>query len=123
MTIHNIPNKPSLISTLTGLIPNEIISTINEITLSHKIASTLTIKFLLHLNQQIHKQIWIPYCTSRHQTQVSTPLPQIDSNIQFNTIPSTSHTMANTITKLDNWYPLWIKYQTPLLNIITNLLI
>ena len=57
MTIHNSSNKPSLITTLTGLIPNDIISTINETTLSYKLASTLTIKFLLHLNQQIYKQI------------------------------------------------------------------
>jgi hypothetical protein len=119
MILHSFANKLSLFSTLTGLIPTDIISTLSEITLSQKRASTLTIQFLLHLNQQIYKQLWIPYCTSRHQLQTLPTQSLLTPNIttplyQPNTIPS-------TISKLKVWYPEWIKYRTPINNIITNI--
>jgi hypothetical protein len=118
MTLHSFANKLSLSSTLTGLIPTDIISILNEITLSQKKATTLTIQFLLHLNQQIYKQLWIPYCTSRHQLQTTptqlSPISNITTPLhQLNTLP-------NTISKLKVWYPEWIKYHTPINNIITN---
>ena len=67
--IHQLPNQPSLLSTLSGLIPLDIISTLYELTTSSKSACSLTISLLLHINQQIYTNIWIPYCISRSQNQ------------------------------------------------------
>jgi len=118
MQNYNIPNSPSLTTTLSGLISYELIDSIKDITLSTKTATTLSIKFLLHLNQQIYTQIWIPYCTSR-------PQPSRQSQPT-----STSHTSQNLLTqhrlhsiaspKIETWYPKWIKYQMNPLIIITN---
>ena len=80
MSIHNEPDSPSLLSTLSGLVPYEMINLIKDITLSKKIATTLSIKFLLHLNQQIYLKTWIPYCIARSQLHSQIPLTIIDSN-------------------------------------------
>jgi hypothetical protein len=56
MSAHSIPNIPSILSTLSGLVPDEIISAISALT-PQKTATTLVIKFLLHLNQQIYHKI------------------------------------------------------------------
>jgi ribonuclease HI len=109
LQIHNTSNLPSLISTLSGLIPLDIIQTINNEIQSHKISTTLSIKFLLHLNNQLYTQIWIPYCISR--SQISSPQLQLTSFVT----PSSSHTIAlsnsQITTKIDTWYLEWIKYQ------------
>ena len=109
LQIHNISNIPSLISTLSGLIPFDIIQTINNEIQSYKIVTTLTIKFLLHLNHQLYTQIWISYCISRSQTS--------NSQLQLTSFvtPLSSHTIAlsnsQIATKIDTWYLEWIKYQ------------
>jgi len=115
MTIHNRSDVPSIFSTLTGLIPNKLIDTIANLS-SKKVATLLSIKFLLHLNQQIYHKIWIPYCISR-----STAQPP-NFNSLLNPIPSVSHILPfNSIhSKINSWYIQWIKYQTNPLYIITN---
>jgi ribonuclease HI len=115
---HNFSYKPSLTSTLTGLIPLEIILLLKEITESQKIATSLTIKLLLHLNKQIYTQIWIPYCISRSQiTTLPTPL----SSLPITNISQTSGLNLHLITrKITTWYPQWIEYQVHPSNIITQ---
>jgi len=115
MSIHNRSDVPSIFSTLTGLIPNELIDTIANLS-SKKVATTLSIKFLLHLNQQIYHKIWIPYCISRSIAQPS------NFNSLSNPVPSVSHILPfNSIrSKINSWYIQWIKYQTNPLYIITN---
>jgi hypothetical protein len=115
MTIHSIPDLPSIFSTLTGLIPNELIDIIANLS-SKKVAITLVIKFLLHLNQQIYHKIWIPYCISRSTAQ--TP----EYNTPSNAVSLSSHSLPlNSIRlKINSWYIQWIKYQTNPLYIITN---
>jgi hypothetical protein len=118
MTNHSLVDEPSLFSTLTGLIPFNIINTINEYIDSSKLSSTLAIKFLLHLNQQIHKHIWIPYCISRANNQ-----SQLNLTNPTNNHPNSSNSqpiLTKMSTKLTAWYPSWIKYQVPLTNIIHN---
>jgi ribonuclease HI len=115
---HNNSNKPSLISTLTGLIPLEIISLLKETTESEKIATSLTIKLLLHLNKQIYTQIWIPYCISRSQT---TTTPTLLSPTSFTNTTHTPVSYSSSITeKISTWYPQWIEYQVHSSNIITQ---
>ena len=116
MSVHNEPDSPSLLSTLSGLVPYEMINLIKDITLSKKIATTLSIKFLLHLNQQIYLKTWIPYCIARSQLHSQIPPTIIDSN-NFSSQQSLSPT---AIPKIETWYPKWIKYQISLLTIITN---
>ena len=105
----------SVFSTLSGLVLHEIISTILNL-LFKKLVTTLVIKFLLHLNQQIYHKIWIPYCISRSTSHPST----------FNSLLNlTSHSpqplFSNSIhSKIYSWYIQWIKYQTNLSYIITN---
>ena len=118
MTNHNLADEPSLFTTLTGLIPNNIIYTINNFIDSTKISTNFTIKFLLHLNQQIYKHIWIPYCISRSNSQPQLTLTHSTNN---HSNPSNStHTLDNMSSKLIAWYPAWIKYQAPLTDIISN---
>ena len=118
MTNHSLADEPSLFTTLTGLIPFNIIYTINNYIDSFKISTSLTIKFLLHLNQQIYKNIWIPYCTSRANSQLQTiPTHSISNNSNHS---NSSHTLSSMSSKLIAWYPEWVKYQVPLTNIILN---
>jgi ribonuclease HI len=118
MTNHSLADEPSLLSTLTGLIPFNIINTINEYVDSPKLSSSLTIKFLLHLNQQIHKNIWIPYCISRANNQSQLNLTNFTNN-QISS-PNSLPILSKMSTKLIAWYPAWVKYQVPLINIIFN---
>jgi ribonuclease HI len=118
MTNHNLADEPSLFTTLTGLIPNNIIHTINNFTDSTKISTNFTIKFLLHLNQQIYKHIWIPYCISRSDSQPQITLTHPTNNRSNPSNPT--HTLDNMSSKLIAWYPAWIKYQAPLTDIISN---
>ena len=55
--LHNFSYTPLLISTLSGLVPIDLISTIHNSSISYHTATTLSIKLLLYLNQQIYKQI------------------------------------------------------------------
>jgi len=55
--LHNFLHIPSLIFTLSGLVPIDLISTIHNASISYCTATTIFIKLLLHLNQQIYKQI------------------------------------------------------------------
>src|SRR5260364_245803 len=83
LQIHHSYNKPSLFSTLTGLIPLDIIHTLSEYTVSQKTARTLTIQLLLHINQLIYTNIWIPYCIDKsqnHQLHLQYPTPAISLN-------------------------------------------
>ena len=115
MTTHNIADLLSVFSTLSGLVPDEIIFTILNYS-SKKLATTLAIKFLIYLNQQLYHKIWIPYCISRSTTHLPT----------YNSLSnSTSHLfqslLSNSIhSKINSWYIQWIKYQTNLSYIITN---
>ena len=84
LQIHQLPNLPYLFFTLSGFIPLDIISTLYEFTLSSKSACSLTISLLLHINQQIYTNIWIPYCISRSQNQA----------IYSQTSPSLSNTFS-----------------------------
>jgi hypothetical protein len=115
MTTHNTVDLPSVFSTLSGLVPHEIISTISDLS-SKKLATTLVIKFLLHLNQQIYHKIWIPYCISRSISHPPT------FNLPLNSISySSQSSLSNSIhSKIYSWYIQWIKYQTNLSYIITN---
>src|SRR6185295_3742794 len=115
---HNVSNLTSLLSTLTGLVPYDLINLINDITLSTKTATTLSIKFLLYINQQIYSQIWILYCASR---------PQPSRQSQLTSTPHTSQNSSNqqilysiACPKIETWSPKWIKYQMNPLIIITN---
>ena len=115
MSSHNIPDLPSIFSTLSGLVPNEIITIVTDLS-STKISITLITKFLLHLNQQIYHKIWISYCISRSIIHLPT------SNLSFNSTSQLVQTPSlNTISsKINSWYIQWIKYQTNLSYIITN---
>jgi ribonuclease HI len=115
MSSHSIPDLPSILSTLSGLVPNEIITIVADLS-STKISITLITKFLLHLNQQIYHKIWIPYCISR--STIHLPI----SNLSFNSPSQLVQTPSlNTISsKINSWYIQWIKYQTNLSHIITN---
>jgi len=115
--LHNFSHLPSLISTLSGLVPIDLISTIHNTSISYRTATSLSIKFLLHLNQQIYKQLWIPYCISRSaqsQNTLTTNLTHSSSS----SLPPIS--VPQIITKIDLWTIQWIKYHTPLSYIITN---
>jgi ribonuclease HI len=118
MTNHSLTDEPSLHTTLTGLVPFNIIHTINSYIDSSKISTTLTIKFLLHLNQQIYKNIWIPYCTSRSNSQSQLTLTHPTNNLSNSS--TSSHTLPIMSSKLTAWYPEWIKYQVPFTSIILN---
>lgn len=50
LNLHNFSNKPSLLTTLSGLIPYELIYTLKNTPVSQNIATTLSIKLLLYLN-------------------------------------------------------------------------
>ena len=115
MSIHNMSDIPSIHSTLSGLVPDEIILTVSAWT-SRKIAITLVIKFLLHLNQQIYHKIWIPYCISRSTAHPSSPSSSSSYSIQ----PSQPLSFDTINAKISFWYIRWIKYQTNLHHIITN---
>src|ERR1041385_8983292 len=115
MTTHNIVNLPSVFLILSGLVPDEIVSTISNYS-SKKLATTLVIKFLLYLNQQIYHKIWIPYCISRSTTHLPTYNLPSNSNSHLS-----QSVLPNSIrTKINSWYIQWIKYQTNLSYIITN---
>ena len=80
LQIHQPHNKPSLFSTLTGLIPLNIIHTLSKYTASQKTARTLTIQLLLHINQLIYTNIWILYYIDRsqnYQLHLQYPTPAI----------------------------------------------
>ena len=124
--IHQLPNIPSLFSTLSGFIPLDIISTLYEFTSSSKSACSLTILLLLHINQQIYTNIWIPYCISRSQNQElhSQPLssssnislvPNSPNNLQDNS----NHISTISLRKIDTWLYKWIKFSTPPSDILT----
>ena len=107
---HQLPDKPSIFSTLSGLIPFDIIYTIREFTSSNQIATTLCIQFLLHLNKQIYTNIWIPYCCSRSQSQTIQPQQSFisaQSTSLITNIPNT--TLQTSCTKFKLWYTNWFK--------------
>ena len=118
LQIHYLPDKPSIFSTLSGLVPLDIINTIREFTTSNQIATSLSIQVLLHLNKQLYTNIWILYYSSRPQPQLIHTSPSILVN---NT--STAN-MQNNITqilssKVSAWYTNWIKYHIHPLYIFT----
>ena len=82
MSTHNIPDLPSIFSTLSGLVSNEIIIIVADLS-STKTAITLITKFLLHLNQQIYHKIWILYCISRSTIHLSTSNLPSNSALQL----------------------------------------
>ena len=100
MQIHHFSHKPSLSLTLLDLIPLELINIIQEITLSSKLASSLTIKFLLHLNQQIYTKIWISYCISRSQYQQAAS--QNQSILSGSSVITTRLTQTNNNNSIIN---------------------
>ena len=117
--LHNFSHTPSLISTLSGLVSTDLISTIHNTSISYHTATSLSIKLLLHLNQQIYKQIWIPYCISRStQSQITSSTSLTNSPSSSQPLPPNS--IPQIITKIDLWTTQWIKYHTPLSYIITN---
>src|ERR1043165_5980110 len=99
MTIHNISDLPSVFSTLTGLIPNELIDIIANLSFK-KVATTLVIKFLLHLNQQIYHKIWILYCISRSTTQSS----EYDTLSNIDLLLTLSLSLNSISLKINSWY-------------------
>jgi len=124
--IHQLPNQPSLLSTLSGLIPLDIISTLYELTTSSKSACSLTISLLLHINQQIYTNIWIPYCISRSQnqalySQASSSLSSTFSisNSSKNIQDSHNHIFDISLQKIETWLYKWIKFSTPSSDILT----
>jgi hypothetical protein len=117
--LHNFSHIPSLISTLSGLVPIDLISTIHNTSIPYRIATSLSIKFLLHLNQQIYKQLWIPYCISR-SAQSSITSSTNSTHNSSSSLPLPPISIPQIITKIDLWTIQWIKYHIPLLYIITN---
>jgi ribonuclease HI len=117
--LHNFSHTPSLISTLSGLVPIDLISTIQNSSIPYRTATTLSIKLLLHLNQQIYKQIWIPYCISR-SAQSQTTLSTNSTHSHSSNPPLPPISIPQIITKIDLWTIQWIKYHTPLSYIITQ---
>ncbi|RIB14939.1 hypothetical protein C2G38_2193640 [Gigaspora rosea] len=124
--IHQLPNQPSLLSTLSGLISLDIISTLYELTTSSKSACSLTISLLLHINQQIYTNIWIPYCISRSQnqalySQASSSLSSTFSisNSSKNIQDSYNHIFDISLQKIETWLYKWIKFSTPSSDILT----
>jgi hypothetical protein len=121
MTFHHNQRTPSINSTLSGLVPLDIINLLKDITSSATLASTITIKFLLHLNSQIYYNIWLSYCIFRSSIQSSNnavsylPVSSLSTHQSSQPLPLT---IASAKIRL--WYPLWIKYQTNLNYIITN---
>src|SRR5690242_1169766 len=115
--LHNFSHIPSLISTLSGLVPTDLISTIHNTSIPYRTATSLSIKVLLHLNQQIYKQIWIPYCISRSQSQ-NIPITNL-THSPSSSLPPIS--VPQMIIKIDLWTIQWIKYHIPLSHIITNI--
>ena len=111
LQIHYYSNKPSIFSTLSGLVPLDITHTIQEYTTSIQIANSISIQLLLSINKQLYSNIWIPYCSSRPQPQLIQPqnplLPIIPS------ITNTSDILSQTLrSKLSLWQSNWIKYRT-----------
>ena len=100
--LHNSLHIPSLISTLSGLVPTDLISTIHNSSIPYRTATTLSIKLLLHLNQQIYKQIWILYCIS-HSTQSQTTLSTNPTHSYTSNPPLPSISIPQIITKIDLW--------------------
>ena len=86
--------------------------------LSVIICIVLGVKFLLYLNQQIYKDCWILYCTSRAKASLPIQTP----TITLASYSPLSQLAPSTIvsTKLELWYPKWIKYQYNLHNLITS---
>ena len=117
--LHNFSHIPSLISTLSGLVPTDLISTIHNTSIPYRIATSLSIKLLLHLNQQIYKKNWIPYCISRFAQSQITPSINLPNSSSSN-LPLPPISIPQIITKIDLWTIQWIKYHTPLSYIITN---
>ena len=122
---HYYSHKPSLFSTLSGLVPLELINTLNEYTQSTKTACFLTVQLLLYINQQIYTKIWIPYCTSRSQNSTFNPqLPQYHTTIPhilqpINTLNNNDSITKATINKIETWLPKWINYLTHYSDILT----
>ena len=119
LQIHHFSNRPSIFSTLSGLVPLDIIQTLSEYILSHKTANTLSIQLLLHINKSIYTNIWIPYCIDRAQNHqislqsselVSTNLP-ISYNQSNNQEDNNSITQTS-ICKIETWLPKWIIHST-----------
>ena len=98
--LHNFSHIPSLISTLSGLVPIDLISTIHNTSIPYRIATSLSIKFLLHLNQQIYKQIWILYCISRFAQSQTTPSINLP-NSSSSSLPLPPISIPQIITKID----------------------
>ena len=115
--LHNLSYIPSLISTLSGLVPTDLIFSIHNTSIPYYTATSLFIKLLLHLNQQIYKQIWIPYCISRSAQSQNTLTTNLTCS-SSSSLPPIS--VPQIITKIDLWTIQWIKYHTPLSYIITN---
>ena len=98
--LHNFSHIPSFISTLSGLVPIDLISIIHNTSIPYRTATSLSIKFLLHLNQQIYKQIWIPDCISHSaysQNTLTTNLTHSSSSSLF------LISVLQIITKIDLW--------------------
>src|SRR6185437_8320338 len=117
--IHNFPNRPSIFSILSGLIPLDIIQILFEYTSSHKTANTLSIQLLLHINKLIYTNIWIPYCINRAKTnkfplQSSelAPINPSTSHNQFSNQENNNSITQISIRKIETWLPKWIKYST-----------
>ena len=119
LQIHHFSNRPSIFSTLSGLVPLDIIQTLSEYTLSHKTANTLSIQLLLHINKSIYTNIWIPYCIDRAQNHqislqsselVSTNLPT--SYNQPNNQEDNNSITQTSIRKIETWLPKWIIHST-----------
>src|SRR5260363_235043 len=126
LQIHQLPNIPSLFSTLSGFIPLDIISTLYEFTPSSKSACSLTISLLLYSNQQIYTNIWIPYCISRSQNQKLHSQP-LSSSSNISLVPNSPNNLQDNsnyistilLCKIDTWLYKWIKFSIPPSDILT----
>jgi hypothetical protein len=129
--------SPSIYSTLQGFIPIPIINTITQTNTSTKIATQLTITLLSKISQNIHNQLWKPYCTKlanwkktnniqpQHTTYHSTSnqlsytrTPYTYSCIcgmpdqQHNDIDNRCPPVGLAIRKIEIWLDNWINFST-----------
>ena len=130
--------SPSIYSTLQGFIPIPIINTITQTNTSNKIATQLTITLLSKISQNIHNQLWKPYCTKlanwkktnniqpQHTTyySASTQLSYTHTsytysctcgmpNQQYNDIDNRCPPVGLAIRKIEIWLDNWINFSTP----------
>ena len=134
-------------STLKGLIPISLIQSLDPFEISYSNASQLIIQLLLKISNQLYSNIWIPYCINFSNWKKSHQIPSYSNfntpphsslrsinrrnktNYTYSCPCGTAdqlHSETNTCPplgqatlKINTWSTMWIKYNTPINQILT----